>query len=67
MSLRTIAIVLVVVGVVIGVGSLLADTLGIGGSPDTFGTRQIIGLVGGVVVLVVGVVLYLRAGQSTSA
>ena len=66
MSLRTISIILVVVGLVLGVVALLADTLGLGGSPGTFGSRQIIALAVGVVVLVVGVVLYLRAGQNTS-
>ncbi|MBZ0287918.1 MAG: hypothetical protein K8I30_09915 [Anaerolineae bacterium] len=67
MSLRMIAIVLVVVGVVLGAVSLLADSLGIGGSPDMFGTLQIIGLALGAVALVVGIVLYLRAGGNASA
>ncbi|RMF80253.1 MAG: hypothetical protein D6737_08700 [Chloroflexi bacterium] len=68
MSLRTIAIILILAGLVIGAVSVLADVIGIGSGDsingDDFGTRQIIGLIVGVVVLAVGVVIYLRERRS---
>ena len=58
-SKRTISIIVLVVGIIIVAVSLLADPLGIGGSPK-FGYRQIAGTVVGAVVTVVGLVLLLR-------
>jgi len=52
-------IVLIVVGIVVLLLSLLADPVGIGGSPG-FGRDQILGTVVGAVVTVVGLVLTLR-------
>ena len=49
MSERQLAYALILVGIVAALVSVLADTLGIGGS-DEFGYLQIIGLVAGVVV-----------------
>jgi len=54
---KTIGIALLVVGVVLLIGSLAADMIGIGGAAG-FGYKQIIGAVAGVVIAVVGFVLY---------
>jgi hypothetical protein len=56
---KTVGIVLLVVGVVILLLSLVADPIGIGGSPG-FGRDQIIGTIGGAIVAVVGLVLTLK-------
>ena len=54
---KTIGIVLLIVGAVLLIGSLAADVVGIGGSA-VFGYKQIIAAVVGVIVAVVGYVLY---------
>ena len=56
---KSIGIALLVVGVVLLIGSLAADAVGIGGAIG-FGYKQIIGAVAGVIVAVVGFVLYSR-------
>ena len=56
---KTIGIALLVVGVVLIIGSLAADAIGIGGAAG-FGYKQIIGAVVGVIAAVVGFVLYSR-------
>jgi uncharacterized membrane protein len=66
MNAKTIGIIMAVVGVLVVLASLLADTLGIGNAPDAFGTNQIIGTVVGVVIVVVGAVVYFRTGQAKS-
>jgi hypothetical protein len=53
MSKRMIGIVLIVVGVVVLVGSLAADSLGIGGAPG-IGWKQLIGAGVGVIIAIVG-------------
>ena len=55
-SKKTIGIVVLVVGILILILSLIADVIGIGGSP-VFGYRQIIGVVVGAIVTVVGLLL----------
>ena len=57
---KTIGIALLVVGVIVLIVSLAADAIGIGGAVGAFGYKQIIGAVVGVVVAVVGFVLYSR-------
>jgi hypothetical protein len=59
MNKKNLGIALLVVGVVVLVVSLAADMIGIGGNPG-FGTKQILGAGAGVVVAVVGFVLYSR-------
>lgn len=54
---KSIGIALLVIGVVVLIGSLAADVIGIGGMPG-FGYKQIIGAVIGVIVAIVGFVLY---------
>ncbi|HEU0297189.1 MAG TPA: hypothetical protein VFR47_30895 [Anaerolineales bacterium] len=56
---KTTGIALIVVGVVLLIGSLAADAIGIGGFAG-FGYQQIIGAVAGVIVAIVGFVLYSR-------
>ena len=65
MSNRTIGIILIAAGVVIALVSLLADSLGISSSVGVFGTLQVIGTVVGIVIAVIGVVLYMRTGRNT--
>jgi cytochrome c biogenesis protein CcdA len=56
---KTIGIALLVIGVVLVIVSLTADAIGIGGTA-IFGYKQIIGAIAGVVIAVVGFVLYSR-------
>ena len=57
MNKKTISIALLAVGVVLLIGSLAADAVGIGGAIG-FGYKQIAGSIAGVIVAVVGFVLY---------
>ena len=57
---KTVGIALLAVGVIVLIVSLAADAIGIGGAADAFGYKQIIGAVVGVIVAVVGFVLYSR-------
>ena len=59
MNKKTLAIIMLVVGIILLLLSLVADIIGIGSSP-IFGTNQIIGTIIGVILAVVGFVLYLR-------
>jgi len=56
---KTAGIVLLVVGIVILVLSLAADSIGIGGSAG-FGPYQIVGAVVGAIVTIVGLILTLK-------
>ena len=64
MSTRTIGIIVAVVGLLVLLVSALADVIGVGRFIGTFGPRQIAGTVAGALVLIVGVVLYLRQPQA---
>lgn len=55
MSNRTLSLGLIIVGILIIVAVFLAGPLGLASA--TFGTKHIIGLVVGAIVLVVGVVM----------
>jgi hypothetical protein len=57
---KTIGIVLLVVGIIVLLVSLFADTLGLGGSSPVFGPYQIAGTIVGVIVALVGLVLTIR-------
>lgn len=57
---KTAGIVLLVVGIIVLVLSLFADTFGLGGSASIFGPYQIAGTILGAIVTVVGLVLTLR-------
>jgi hypothetical protein len=56
-NMKTIGTVLLVAGGILLIVALAADALGIGGAVG-FGYKQIIGAVAGVIVAVVGFVLY---------
>ena len=53
MSKRTIGIGLIVIGVILLIVSLAADSLGIGGAPG-IGTKQLLGAGVGLVIAIVG-------------
>lgn len=55
MNKKTIGIVLLAGGVILLIGSLAADVIGIGGAPG-FGYKQIVGAVVGVIAAVAGFV-----------
>jgi hypothetical protein len=57
-NMKTIGIILLAVGVILLIGSLAADAVGIGAAG--FGYKQIVGAVAGVIVAIVGFVLYSR-------
>jgi hypothetical protein len=56
---KTIGIALLAVGVILLISSLTADMIGIG-SVTGFGYKQIVGTIAGVIIAVVGFVLYSR-------
>ena len=56
MAERQLAYVLLLVGIVVVVGALVVDSLGVG-SAEGFGTYQIIALVVGVVLALIGLYL----------
>jgi hypothetical protein len=56
MNTRALGMISMVVGVALLLLSVLADSIGIGGSPG-FGPRQIIGAVAGAIVALAGFVL----------
>jgi uncharacterized membrane protein YidH (DUF202 family) len=56
MSRTSLGFVVTAVGVIVVVVAAFADPIGIGGAEDTFGWKQIVGVVIGAVV-VVGIVL----------
>jgi hypothetical protein len=58
-GLKVAGIALLVLGILVALVSVIADPIGLGGSP-TFGYRQIIGTVAGIVVAVAGVILVLK-------
>ena len=66
MSSKTVGIIVAVVGLVVVLAFVLADVIGIGQHPDIFGTRQLIGTVVGIVIVVVGAIMYLRASRSST-
>jgi hypothetical protein len=59
MNKKNLGIVLLVVGIVLLLLSLTADMIGVGAVPG-FGTKQIVGAAAGVVVAIVGFILYSR-------
>jgi len=57
--MKTASIIILLGGLGLLVVSLLADVLGIGDSAD-FGQQQVLGTVGGAIVVVIGLFLMLR-------
>jgi hypothetical protein len=60
---KSVAVVVIVVGIVVLLVSALADVMGVGAHPLVFGYKQVIGSAVGAVLAVIGVVLYWRAGK----
>jgi hypothetical protein len=58
-------IVLLVVGIIVIVLSVLLDVIGLGHTPG-FGWNQLVGTLGGVLVVIVGVVLIVRSRKPQS-
>ncbi len=56
MNKKTIGLILIIVGIIILLLSLLADTLGIGGTV-TFGYKQTTGVIVGLVLAIIGFLL----------
>lgn len=59
---RILAIAFIVIGVILTLASALADQLGFGAPDSTFGWKQLLGLVLGIILIVAGVIL-LRQGD----
>ncbi len=59
---RILAIAFIVVGALLAIVSALADQIGLGAPTSTFGWKQLLGLVLGVVIIAAGVIL-LRQGD----
>ncbi len=62
--MRTWALVILVVGIVVLLVSLGADVIGIGASPKFFGYRQVAGALAGIILALVGAFLYLRSPKA---
>lgn len=55
---RILALAFIVVGLLLGLVSAFADQMGLGAGGSGFGWKQLLGLVVGVILLVVGIVLF---------
>ncbi len=64
--LRSVGVGLLVAGILILLVSALADVLGIGGSPNVLGYRQLSGIAVGAVLAIVGAVLYWWVGREAT-
>ncbi len=60
MTKRNVGLVLLIVGIILVLAAITADLTGIGGQPG-FGWKQIVGTGLGVVVAIVGGILYTRS------
>jgi UDP-N-acetylmuramyl pentapeptide phosphotransferase/UDP-N-acetylglucosamine-1-phosphate transferase len=60
---KQIVIAIIVVGVVIALVGILADTIGLGESDDVFGTRQKLVTIIGIVVILGGIGLHYYGDQ----
>ena len=60
---KKIAIVVMIVGLVVGLISLFADPIGLGGDTSTFGYYQILGTVVGIVLIAAGGFFFYRGGR----
>ena len=58
MEKKTLGFIILVIGIIVFLIALLADTLGIGGFPG-IGTKQTIGIIAGLVICISGL-LFLR-------
>ncbi len=65
MGNKSVAVGLIVVGIVVLLGSTMADIIGLGAEPLVFGYKQVAGSAVGAVLTVVGVVLYWLARKGS--
>jgi hypothetical protein len=63
---KTLGIICLIVGIIGLILSLIADPVGIGGSPG-FGWKQIAGVIVGVILGIVGLLLSLKKQPSTTS
>lgn len=57
---RVLGIILIIVGIIaIGI-CLLADVIGIGGTKDVLGYKQIIGIIAGAIATIAGIILIIK-------
>jgi hypothetical protein len=64
MSNKTLGTILLIVGIVVALVFALADVIGIGSYPSGFGLVQIVGLIVGLVLAVVGLYMLMAGGAS---
>jgi hypothetical protein len=55
MNNKRIGVIIIILGVLLAAVSLLADVLGLGGDPNAFGWKQLLGTGVGVLVVIIGV------------
>jgi len=60
---KNIAVIILVVGILALLASILADVIGVGGSPRVFGYWQMTGAAVGAILAVAGVVIYWWSGR----
>jgi len=61
MSTRVLGIGLILGGILVIAAALLADVIGLGAQPGIIGWKQILGAAIGLVILVVGIYILIRA------
>jgi hypothetical protein len=64
--IKILGIICLIVGIIILVLSLIADSVGVGGSPG-FGWKQIVGAIVGVIIGIVGLILTFKKQPSTTS
>lgn len=62
--MRTWALAILAVGILVLLISLGADVIGIGGSPGIFGYKQVAGTLAGIILALIGAFLYLRSPKA---
>jgi len=60
---KALGIVVLAVGLVLLLGSALADIMGVGATPLVFGYKQLAGVAVGAVLAIIGALLYWWAGR----
>lgn len=66
MNKRSISVWVLIIGILIFIISLLADMIGVGFDPSVFGSAQQTGVVAGLVIALIGLILYLRSKKLKS-
>ena len=60
---RLLAIAFIVVGALLALVSAFADQIGLGAPHSTFGWKQLLGVVLGIIILVAGIILLRQGGE----